>query len=144
MSTHTIEIEAEPAPHHVDITDADPTDAELSFLCSSGDRFGGTYHGPSLESLLADVVIPDDTTHLVLRSDDDTTVCIPLADAMAGQLALELDGEPVNGAPRFVAPAITGTRTLKSVVAIEPTHLEPGDSRADYENIIERQNERRD
>lgn len=138
---HTIETGSE-STIRVDVDEVDQSDAELSFRCSSGDRFGGTYRGPPLAALMSHAEVPADTTHLVLRSKEDTSVCIPLADSLAG--LLDLDGEPVSGAPRFVALAIIGTRTLKSVVSIEHVYLEPGESREYHEIIIEHQNERRD
>ena len=101
--------------------------------CSSGDPFVGRWRGPPVLDLY-ETVSPD-VTHFVLASDDDFQVCVDVATAIDGIVAIErLDGPP-NGLPRFVAPGLGGTRMIKHVRRIDTHCLEPGDDPADLEHL---------
>lgn len=46
------------------------------------------------------------------------------------------DRDGASGLPRFVAPAISGTRTVKRVERIEPVTLDPAEDPEGYEDLL--------
>lgn len=109
------------------------TSTECTFICLSGGEFGGQWRGVPVATLVDDVGIPMETTHLVVEAADGFRVCVAVDAALSGMLALaDADGR-LDGAPRFVSPRIDGTQTVKQVARLEPVALGPGESPEDYE-----------
>jgi len=108
---------------------------EWSFRCASGDEIAGPWSGVPLTELLAAADAPDDTTHLAVAGEDGYRVCVPVAAALDGLLAYRRDGAACEGAPRFVAPGVSGVRTVKRVARIEALELAPEADPEDREEL---------
>jgi DMSO/TMAO reductase YedYZ molybdopterin-dependent catalytic subunit len=116
-------------------TEFDLTERRCEYVCASGNRFGGRWRGISLSELIAGSEIRDETTHLLVESDDGFRVCVAIFDLLDGILATErLDSS--DELPRLIAPAIDGTRTIKRVARIEGRRLDPEDDSEDLERIV--------
>lgn len=102
--------------------------------CSSGDPFRGRWRGVPLSDVLVDV---DPTaTHLLVEAEDGFRVCVDVADAIDGILAIRrLDVDSSNGLPRFVVPGLKGTRMVKNVARIESRYLEGTDDPHELEAL---------
>lgn len=115
---------------------------EETFYCASGDPIPGEWVGVPVADLLDDVAVPDETTHLRIQGRDGFTACLPIQDVVDGILAF--DRRPLDDArtfpeaelPRFVAPDISGTRTVKSIVAVEAIQLDPGQDPESFEELL--------
>lgn len=130
------------------------------FRCASGDPIPGEWRGAPVDALLDDADAPPGTTHLLVRGADGFRICLPVVDALDGVLAIErrpvggdgtgdrggrdtaAGGYPVRdqvdatGLPRFVAPDISGTRTVKAVERIDPVALDPDEDPERYEDLL--------
>lgn len=116
--------------------DADSPVAErrIHFRCHSGRRIGGTWRGiPALE-LVERLDPPPDATHLLVESEDGYRACVPMRRALEGLLAVELDGRPLDG-PRFVAPGLSGPRSVRDVTRVAARSLDSHESPSDYERF---------
>lgn len=100
---------------------------ERTFRCSSGESIGDEWVGIPIATLLETVGASGETTHLVVEGSDEFRICVPILDALDGLLAYRQDGNDDDGVPRFVAPAIAGTRAVKQVSKIETVSLDPDD-----------------
>lgn len=119
---------------------------EIEIVCSTGDRYTERWQGVAIMDVLeteaaAAASIPAETTHLLVESADGHRACVALEDALDGLLAFGRDGTPLGAEAdydsRFVAPGLTGPRTVKDVVRIEATTLEPGEDPESYERLLE-------
>ncbi|MFB6122016.1 MAG: molybdopterin-dependent oxidoreductase [Haloferacaceae archaeon] len=93
----------------------------------------GAWTGLALDDLLCAADAPDETTHVVVEGDDGFRVCVPIAAALGGVLAYE--GVDADARPRFVAPGISGTRTVQRVRHVEATTLDGGTDPASLEEL---------
>ena len=104
--------------------------------CGSGDVIGGHWRGIELVELLDG--LDADTTHLLVESEDGFRVCVPIADAVDGVLAvdrLDTDFFP-EGLPRLVAPSLSGTRLVQRVASIEGRRLSPSEDPEAFEDLL--------
>lgn len=122
-------------------TAAAPTaDVSASFLCASGERWGGAWRGVPVAWLIERVPDGGDAaaaTHLRVHGAGDHVACVSLPDALAGVLATERrDGrlDPAD-APRFVAPGVVAARTVKGVTRLELRALRPGEEPEEHERL---------
>lgn len=104
-------------------------------VCSSGDRNEGVWRGVGVEALLERAAPADGSTHLVVDGVDGYRVCVPLTAALGGLLAVERLDEADASLPRFLGPAVEGTRSVKRVRRLEPVALAPGEDRSRYETL---------
>jgi DMSO/TMAO reductase YedYZ molybdopterin-dependent catalytic subunit len=93
-----------------------------TFRCSTGSAIPGEWAGLAVDDLLRAASVPGETTHVLVTGDDGFTVCVPVTAALDGVLAFE--GVPDDEQPRFVAPGISGTRTVRRVRRLEATVLD--------------------
>jgi len=123
----------------VDLGAAPRTAVSASFRCASGERWTGEWRGVPVTWVLDHLPESCEATHLRVHGPDGHVVCVALADAVGGILAeARLDGPPRapgGGWPRFVAPRITGTRTVKEVRRLEPVTLAAGADVEEYETL---------
>lgn len=119
------------------------TTRTMGFECSSGDWVEGSWTGVDVADLVDAAGTPDDTTHLVVESDDGYRGCVAIDACLDGLLALagEVDPEASDrdtidqaGFPRLVAPGLYGPRAVKNVVRLEPVVLAPGENPEGYED----------
>jgi DMSO/TMAO reductase YedYZ molybdopterin-dependent catalytic subunit len=108
---------------------------EESFRCSTGDRIAERWSGLAVGPLLFDADTPEETTHVQVEGADGFTVCVPIGSTLDGVLAFEGSGRNVESEPRFAAPGISGTRTVKGVRRIVPVTLDPGDHPEQWEDF---------
>jgi len=108
------------------LSDVEAATREWSFRCASGDEIAGPWSGVPVAELVDAADAPDGTTHLAVAAEDGYRVCVPVAAALDGLLAYRRDGGACEGAPRFVAPGVSGVRTVKRVARIEALELPPG------------------
>lgn len=112
------------------------TSIEMGFSCDTGTSASGTWHGRPLASLLDEVELPAETTHIVLRAADGFQVCVPATTALDGVVATTLDGDPLDDAwTRFVAPGLESTRCIRDLAVVRAVQLAPGEDRGEYESI---------
>lgn len=104
------------------------------FRCESGDPIPGTWNGLDVGALLEAADTPPETTHLLVEGDDGFTACVPIGAAADGVLAFERNG-PSNDAPRFAAPGISGTRTVKAVRRLEATVVDAAENPEAFEDL---------
>lgn len=109
---------------------------DRSFRCSSGEPIPGPWTGYRVADLLAAAGAPPATTHVAIEGRDGFRVCVPVGAALDGLLALRR-GSRGSGTdlPRFVAPAVAGTRTVKRVARLEAVALDAGDDPAALEEL---------
>lgn len=121
----------------VDIADAPTRTIADSFLCASGERWGGEWRGVPLAWVLERAPGGDGATHLRIHGVGGHVACVSLADALGGVLAVErADGPlPATDRPRFVAPGVVAARTVKAVGRLELIELAPGEDREAYEDL---------
>lgn len=105
------------------------------FHCSSGEPIAGEWVGISIDDLLETVDRTPETTHVLVEGADDYRVCVPIADALEGLLAFRRGGGADTGVPRFVAPGVSGTRTVKHVTRIETVSIGPDDDPGRWEHL---------
>ncbi|AZH24359.1 molybdopterin-dependent oxidoreductase [Haloplanus aerogenes] len=120
----------------------DPADAPWrtvtdSFLCASGERWGGEWRGVPVAWLLERAPGDDAATHLRIHGAGDHVACVSLADALGGVLAVERgdDRLPPADRPRFVAPGVVAARTVKAVRRLELIELAPDEDAEAYEAL---------
>ncbi|MFB6101551.1 MAG: molybdopterin-dependent oxidoreductase [Haloplanus sp.] len=118
-------------------SDAPERAVTASLQCSTGTRWTDEWRGVPVAWLLERAPGGDEATHLRVHGPDDHVVCVPLTDALDGVLAVErTDGRLAASArPRFVAPCVGGTRSVKAVERLELVALSPGDEAASYESL---------
>lgn len=118
------------------IAEFDLVELPCETRCGSGDLIGGHWRGIELVELLDG--IDADATHLVVESEDGFRVCVPIADAVDGILAVDrLDTEFFpDGLPRLVAPSLSGTRLVRRVVSIEGERLSPSEDPEAFEDLL--------
>lgn len=112
----------------------EPEELTASFVCSSGEEFGGTWRGIPVRSVL-DAAEDDSITHLVFVSSDGFQVCLPVADAFDAIVATDRIDAPGSGLPRLIAPSISGTRTIKDVHLVQLKRLTADDEPEDFETM---------
>ncbi|MFC4990462.1 molybdopterin-dependent oxidoreductase [Saliphagus infecundisoli] len=120
-----------------------PTD-ELreTFQCSSGEPIPGEWHGVPIRSLIDVARVSSGTTHARIRGSDGFTVCLPIGTVIDGLIAFDRrpldDSRTVTDAnfPRFVAPGISGIRTVKSVDRVETIQLDSNQEAQEFENLL--------
>lgn len=119
-----------------------PTDTlRETFRCSSGNPIPGEWQGVPIRPLLDAARAPSATTHLRVRGSDGFTVCLPISEVIDGLIAF--DRRPLDDSltvsesdvPRFVAPGISGTRTVQAVDQIEAIQLEPDQDAEELEEL---------
>ena len=108
---------------------------EEAFRCSTGDVIAEGWAGLAVDALLLDADVPGQTTHLQVEGEDGFTVCIPVGAALDGVLTFESTGGNVESEPRFAAPGISGTRTVKGVRRIRPVTLDPSEHPEEREDL---------
>lgn len=135
-----LSLPAEDRTVHLDLGEFERVTRAHRFRCTSGDRFGGEWTGVPVETVLASVSLPGDTTHLVVAGADGFQVCVPVLAALDGLFAVEESGadsdrERRPDAPRFVSPGVDGPRTVQRVVRLEARRLGPGESADEFESM---------
>ncbi|APW99812.1 molybdopterin-binding oxidoreductase [Halobiforma lacisalsi AJ5] len=132
------------------LADLPVREREIEIVCSTGDRYTDHWQGVAIMDVLeteaaAAASIPAETTHLLVESADGHRACVALGDALDGLLAFGRDGDALGAVAdydsRFVAPGLTGPRTVKDVVSVEATRLEPGEDPESYERLLEVESE---
>ncbi|MGB9955395.1 molybdopterin-dependent oxidoreductase [Haloferax prahovense] len=122
-----------------ELLDFPAEDRTVTVACASGTRHTATWTGVPVFDLFADVGLDDETTHLVVESDDGYRVCIDVYDALDAVLAYARDGTPIGEEydyeTRFIAPEIDGSRTVKGVRAVEACVLDPSTDPESLEDI---------
>ncbi|WP_049926578.1 hypothetical protein [Natronomonas moolapensis] len=88
----------------------------------------------SLGDRLERTRIDADATHLPVESTDGFRVCVPVAAAIEGVLAVDRVGTDVF--PRLVAPSLSGTRFVRRVATIGGRRLAPSADPADHEDLL--------
>ena len=114
----------------------DLVDFPCETRCGSGDPVAGHWRGIELAALLDGV--DADATHLLVESTDGFRVCVPVAKAIEGILAVDrvdTDFFP-RGLPRLVAPSLSGTRFVRRVATIEGRRLPPSADPEDHEDLL--------
>ena len=106
---------------------------EETFRCSTGTLIPGEWTGVSVGDLLLAADAPVETTHIQVEGADGFRVCVPIGAALDGVLTFG-DGETVED-PRFAAPEISGTRTVKGVRQVTPLTLDPGENPERWEDF---------
>jgi len=121
----------------VELADAPRRTVTDSFLCASGERWGGEWRGVPVAWLLERAPGDGTATHLRIHGTGDHVACVPLADALGGVLATERDDGhlPVADRPRFVAPGVVAARTVKAVRRLELIALAPDEDAEAYEAL---------
>jgi len=104
----------------------------IGFECSSGRLIEHEWTGIPMDRLVAEAAAPEDATHVLVHAADDYTACIDLPAALAGMLALERDGDPLE-APRFVSPKIVGPRAVSAVIGLDFIRLAPTEDPTEHE-----------
>lgn len=142
--------DASPAERTVDVVGTERVEVTLegptatvdaTFRCSSGRPIPGEWVGVALSGLLDAATVPEATTHVRVRGADGFAVCPPIVDALDGIVATDRrlpEGESSEdnaGLPRFVAPAVSGTRTVQRVETIEALELDPSEDSDAYEDL---------
>jgi DMSO/TMAO reductase YedYZ molybdopterin-dependent catalytic subunit len=114
----------------------DVVDFPCETRCGSGDPIAGHWRGIELAALLGD--IDAGATHLLVESTDGFRVCVPVAAAIEGILAVDRVDTDVfpRGLPRLVAPSLSGTRFVRRVATIEGRRLPPSADPADHEDLL--------
>ncbi|WP_353635433.1 molybdopterin-dependent oxidoreductase (plasmid) [Halobacterium sp. NMX12-1] len=123
--------------------DWETTTRVVGFRCTSGDWVEAAWTGVDLAAALDAAGVPAETTHLVVESDDEYRVCLPVADCLDALVAFDGETEPESDRPtanegtfpRVVAPGIDGPHTPKNAARIEPVALDAGEDRADRETL---------
>ena len=111
--------------------------ATFEVVCSSGDRETGEWRGVPVDALLERADPAEAATHLVVTGADGYRVCVPLAAGLEALLALERVDAPDDGSlPRFLGPAVEGTRSVKLVRRLETVSLGPDDDPEAYEELL--------
>ena len=123
--------------HTVALADAPERTVADTFLCASGERWGGEWRGVPVAWLLERAPDSDGATHCRVHGAGGHVACVSLVDAIDGVLTVErVDGRmPVSSRPRFVAPGIVAARTVKAVERLEPVALAPGEDVEAYEDL---------
>ena len=106
---------------------------EETFRCSTGTPIPGEWTGVSVGDLLLAADAPAETTHIQVKGADGFAVCVPIGAALDGVLTFG-DGETAED-PRFAAPGISGTRTVKGVRRVTPLTLDPGEHPEQWEDF---------
>jgi len=117
------------------LSDVEVATREWSFRCASGDEIAGPWSGVPVAELVDAADAPAETTHLAVAGEDGYRVCVPVADGLDGLLAYRRDGTACAGAPRFVAPGVSGVRTVKRVARIEAVVLSADADPEDFEAL---------
>jgi len=107
---------------------------EETFRCSTGTPISEGWTGLSVGALLFAADVPGETTHVQVEGADGFTVCVPVGAALDGVLAFD-DREVIESDPRFAAPGISGTRTVKGVRRLNPVVLDPDDHPERWEDL---------
>lgn len=118
-----------PEDHGYETTAVDET-----FRCSSGTPILGEWTGLSVGALLFAADTPPETTHVQVEGADGFTVCVPIGAALDGVLTFG-DGTTAESDPRFAAPGISGTRTVKGVRRLTPVTLDPDEHPQKWEDL---------
>ena len=106
-------------------------------VCSSGDRETGEWRGVPVDALIDRAEPAEEATHLVVTGADGYRVCVPLAAGLEGLLALErLDAPDDDTLPRFLGPAVDGTRSVKLVRRLETVALGDAEDPQAYEELL--------
>ena len=106
----------------------------IGFECTSGRWIEHEWTGIPIDRLLAAAAGPAEATHIVVEAADGHTACIDLPSALEGLLAVERDGQRLDG-PRFVSPRITGPRAVSEVARIDPVALAADERPTDRESM---------
>jgi len=109
---------------------------EEPFRCSGGDLIAEGWTGLAIQPLLLAADIPSETTHLQVEGADGFTVCVPIGAALDGVLAFDDAAADADAQPRFAAPGISGTRTVKGVRRLWPATLDPEDHPDEWEDLL--------
>ena len=118
-------------PHHT---------RHVAFQCGSGSTIEGEWTGVALLDLLDAADAPEDTTHVLVESTDDTRVCVELRDLPGAMLAFEArrDGQPTeDGLPRLVGERLGSTRAVKDVRTVRTVGLAPEEDPQTLEHLPE-------
>ena len=102
----------------------------VTVACASGIRHTATWRGVPVIELLSAADVPDETTHVLVESEDGYRICVDIYAALDGMVAFFRDGTPIAAhepyEARFIAPDIEGARTAKAVAVLEARHLDAG------------------
>lgn len=110
--------------------------SRLCYECRSGDRVQATWRGIPFDGLLPVLDPPGETTHVVIVGADGRRACLPVRTVLDGMLAVERDGDPLDG-PRFVAPEVAGPRAIKDVEGLDTLALPADVDRTDHESLLD-------
>lgn len=112
----------------------------VEIACASGDRYAAAWRGVPVSALLERAGSPADATHVLVEAADGYRVCVEVATALEGVLALFQNGRPLaeteDYETRFVAEGVDGPRTVKAVATIRAVALDPGEDPEDREDLL--------
>jgi DMSO/TMAO reductase YedYZ molybdopterin-dependent catalytic subunit len=111
-----------------------------SFLCGTGERWGGTWHGVAIGDLLERAGAAPDTTHVLVEGDGGYVACVPVGKALGGLVALEREeGGPLGESvpTRLIVPGIEAARTVKDVRRLAAVVLGPDEDPEDRERRVD-------
>lgn len=114
---------------------------EFTINCHSGREIEGRWSGFPIAPVVDAAAFPPETTHLLMTADDGYRVCIDAwfgLDGFVGFACEELtveggDAYALRETPRFLAPEIDASRTIRDLSTIEAITLQPGETVRDYE-----------
>ncbi|WP_229113385.1 hypothetical protein [Halapricum desulfuricans] len=109
--------------------------------CHSGREIEGRWSGVPIAPVAEAAQFPPEATHLLMTADDGYRVCIDAWFGLEGFVGFVCEALTVEGGeayalretPRFLAPEIDSSRTIRNLSAIEAIELQPGEDARDYE-----------
>lgn len=109
--------------------------------CHSGREIEGRWSGIPIAPVAEAAQFPPETTHLLMTADDGYRVCVDAWFGLEGFVGFVCEELTVEGGeayalcetPRFLAPDIDSSRTIRNLSTIEAIGLQPGEEARDYE-----------
>lgn len=114
---------------------------EYTINCHSGRTIEGRWSGVPMAPVAEAAEFPPETTHLLMTAADGYRVCVDAWSGLSGFVGFTCEELTVEGGeayalretPRFLAPEIDSSRTIRDLARIEAITLQPGEDVRDYE-----------
>jgi len=109
--------------------------------CHSGRTIEGRWSGFPIAPVAEAAAFPPETTHLLMTAADGYRSCVDAwfgIEGFVGFVCEELtveggDAYALRETPRFLAPDIDSSRTIRNITTIEAITLQPDEDARDYE-----------